>query len=445
MLFFALMLLAFRWYSERRDWKRYALVVLLFALGLMSKPMLVTVPFVLLLLDYWPLQRTSETSWRRLILEKLPLVAMSIASSIVTMVAQAGGGAIHKEFPLSNRLLNAMASYARYLGKAIWPSHLASFYPHPEHIPMLQWMLRAVAMIAITTAVAWRREHRYLTVGWLWFAGTMVPMIGLVPVGEQAMADRYAYLPFIGLFIAAVWGIAEWTRRRQIPVMYSAGAACSILVALATVTHAQIGYWKNTKTLWTHTLAVTGPNFVAEDSLGAELIDEGKLQEAVQHFQTAAAINPRDAFSRLDLGVCQKRLGNIVAAAENYEAALELSSDRNLRATAFANLGSIYRVRADYARARASYESAIQLLPDSTQALTGAGLVAQKIGDPATAASYFARAAKSTPSDTEFLLLSQALAKSGHQSDAQIALTRAQSMSQNWSATVQTVNHLLQE
>jgi Flp pilus assembly protein TadD len=270
-------------------------------------------------------------------------------------------------------------------------------------------------------------------------------MIGLVPVGEQAMADRYAYLPFIGLFIAAVWGIAEWTRRRQIPVMYSAGSACSILVALATVTHAQIGYWKNTKTLWTHTLAVTGPNFVAEDSLGAELIDEGKLQEAVQHFQTAAAINPRDAFNRLDLGVCQKRFGNIVAAAENYEAALELSSDRNLRATAFANLGSIYRVRADYARARASYESAIQLLPDSTQALTGAGLVAQKIGDPATAASYFARAAKSTPSDTEFLLLSQALAKSGHQSDAQIALTRAQSMSQNWSATVQTVNHLLQE
>ncbi len=128
--------------------------------------------------------------------------------------------------------------------------------------------------------------------GWLWFLGTMVPMIGLVPVGEQAMADRYAYLPFIGLFIAAVWGIADWARAKQVPVTCLVVLSCCVLGPLAVVTHTQIGYWKDTKTLWTHALAVTGPNFVAEDSLGAELIDEGKLQEAVSHFQTAAAINP---------------------------------------------------------------------------------------------------------------------------------------------------------
>jgi Flp pilus assembly protein TadD len=184
---------------------------------------------------------------------------------------------------------------------------------------------------------------------------------------------------------------------------------------------------------------------VAEDSLGAELIDEGKLQEAISHFQTAAVINPRDAFSRLNLGVCQKRMGSITAAAANYEAALQLSSDRNLRATAFGNLGSIYRVRGDYPRARASFESALALLPDYSLALTGMGLVAQKTGDSGTAATYFARAAKAAPSDTEFLLLSQALAKAGHEREAQTALAQAQAMSQNWSSTVQMVNHLLLE
>jgi protein O-mannosyl-transferase len=445
MLFFALMLLAYRRYTEQRDWKRYALLALLFAMGLMSKPMLVTVPFVLLLLDYWPLQRTRETSWGRLVLEKLPLLAMSVASSMVTMVAQAGGGAIHSEFPLSNRLLNAIASYACYVGKAIWPSHLASFYPHPEHIPTSQWALGIVTLVAITTAVAWCRDYPYLAVGWLWFLGTLVPMIGLVPVGEQAMADRYAYLPFIGLFVAAIWGIADCVRAKQVPATYLAVISCCVLGGLAVVTHIQIGYWKDTKTLWTHALAVAGPNFVAEDSLGAELIDEGKLQEAVSHFQNAAAINPRDAFSRLNLGVCQKRMGNINAAAENYGAALQLSSDRNLKATAFGNLGSIYRLRGDYPRARANFESALGLLPDYSLALTGMGLVAQKTSDPGTAANYFARAAKTAPSDTEFLLLSQALAKAGHQPEAQAALAQAQNMSQNWSATVQMVNHLLQE
>lgn len=445
MFFFALMLLAYRWYAERRDWKRYVLVALLFAMGLMSKPMLVTVPFLLLLVDYWPLERMRETSWGRLVLEKIPLLAMSVASSTVTMVSQRGGGAIHNEFPISNRVLNALASYGRYVAKEMWPSHLASFYPHPEHIRASQWVLGIVMIVAITTAVAWRQKQPYLAVGWLWFLGTMVPMIGLVPVGEQAMADRYAYLPFIGLFIAAVWGIADWARAKQVPVTCLVVLSCCVLGPLAVVTHTQIGYWKDTKTLWTHALAVTGPNFVAEDSLGAELIDEGKLQEAVSHFQTAAAINPRDAFSRLNLGVCQKRMGNVSAAAESYEAALQLSSDRNLRATALGNLGSIDRGRGDYARARANYESALGLLPDYPLALTGMGLVALKTGDPATAATYFARAAKAAPSDAEFLLLSQALDRAGHLPEAQAALAQAQAMSQKWSATVQMVNHLMQE
>lgn len=446
MLFFALMLLAYRWYAKQPDWKRYSLVALLFAMGLLSKPMLVTAPFLLLLLDYWPLNRTRSVSIQHLVLEKLPLLAMSVASSIVTLIAQKSGGAIHHlEFPLSNRIVNALVAYARYLGKAVWPSHLAAFYPHPEHPPVWQVLLSVVVISVISIAVLLRRDQRYLTVGWLWFLGSMVPVIGLVQVGEQAMADRYAYLPFIGLFVAVVWAVADWANSKKISAAYLGVAAGTILIAFAAITHHQIGYWQNTKLLWTHTLAVTGPNFVAEDSLGAELIEEDNLPEAIKHFQAAVAINPRDAFSRLDLGVCDKRTGNIAGAVANYEAALQLSSDRNLRATAFGNLGSIYRAQGDYTHARTDFEASLQLLPDYTVALTGMGLVSEKTGDVKQAANYFARAASAVPSDTSYLLLAQALAKAGRQLEAQAALSQAQQLSRNWSTTTGTVNHLLQE
>ena len=446
MLFFLLMLMAYRRYCEHPGWKRYGLVLLLFAMGLMSKPMLVTTPFLLLLLDYWPLERQRVTSWARLVLEKLPLMLMAVASSIVTMIAQRGGGAIHhNEFPFSMRLANAVVAYARYIGKAFWPSHLAAFYPHIEHIPAWQ-VAGAFLLIASASAAAlMQREKKYLIVGWLWFLGTLVPVIGLVQVGEQAMADRYAYLPFIGLFIVVVWGIADWAEARRVPAKYLAGVACAVLIALAIRTYAQIGYWQDTKILWTRTLAITGPNFVAEDSLGAELIGEGDLAGATTHLQKAVAINPHDAFSRLDLGVCQKRAGNVAGAIENYQAALQLSSDRNLRATAFGNLGSIYRVEHDYGQAQANYASALTLVPDYALALTGMGLIAEKNSDFMGAANYFARAAVSAPSDTEYLLLSQALAKAGRKRDSQNAFAKAQSLSLDWNATIGAVGHLLQE
>lgn len=381
-----------------------------------------------------------------LILEKLPLLVMSAASCVVTVIAQKAGGAIHHdEFLLSGRLQNAIVAYVRYMGKVVWPSRLAAFYPHAEHLPAWQIVGSFVLLALITTGVLMRRQQRYLMAGWFWFLGTMIPMIGLVQVGEQAMADRYAYLPFLGLFIAVVWEAADWSRTKSISAMYLGGGACLVLIALGTVTHHQIGYWKNTKTLWTHTLAVTGPNFVAEDSLGAELIEEDNLAQAVVHLQRAVTINPRDAFSRLDLGVCEKRAGNTTGAIANYEAALQLSSDRNLRATAYGNLGSIARMNRNYTRALSEYESALQLLPDYAMALTGMGLIAEKSGDAAGASGYFGHATLSSPSDAEYLLLAQALARAGRQHEAQAALSKAQSLSQNWNATVDEVNHLLEE
>jgi len=446
MFFFLLMLLAYRWYAQQPKWKRYSLVALLFAMGLMSKPMLVTAPFLLLLLDYWPLERTQTISLPRLITEKLPLLAMSVVSCAVTIVVQRSGGAIHnEEFSFGSRLVNALISYARYVGKAIWPSHLGAFYPYAEHRP--DWQIAAAVMfLALATAtMLLLRKQRYLAVGWLWFLGAMVPVVGIVQVGEQAMADRYAYLPLIGLFMAAVWTVADVAKAEKIHPSYLSVGTCVILVALSATTYRQSGYWKTTSTLWTHTLAVTGPNFMAEDSLGAALMDEGKLPEAKKHFERAVAINPRDAFGLLDLGACEKLSGDLVEAMRNYEAAVRMSADRNLQATALGNMGSLYKTSGDYARARAKYESALQLVPDYNLALTSLGLMAEKAGDLPAAINYFTHAAASSPSDRQYLLLSQALARAGRQQDAQRTLAQAQAMSQNWDAAVGGVNYLLRQ
>jgi protein O-mannosyl-transferase len=454
MLFFVLTLLAYRWYAQHPSVQRYGLVGLLFVLGLMSKPMVITLPFVLLLLDYWPLGRmwtptaTQGRGWAltRLVGEKAPLFALSAASAAITMVAQKAGGAIHNEFPLWDRLLNAIVSYAWYVEKAIWPSRLAAFYPHPDHsLPTWQVATSALLLVSITATVLMLRKKRYLAVGWFWYLGTMVPVIGLVQVGEQGMADRYAYIPFVGLFIAAIWGIADWARARRVPAIYPALAASIAVAGFSVAAHAQIGYWENTVTLWSHALSVTQGNFVAEDNLGAELMDRGRFQEAMARFQDAAAINPQDAFSQLDLGVCEKRQGNIQGAVERYETALRLSADSSLRATAFGNLGSIYRTSGDYVHARENYDSALRLLPDNKFALIGLGLIAQKTGDLAHAVDYYAQAVKVEPSDAEYLLLAQALAKAGRASEAQAAYGQAQKISPNWNATEQAVHHLLQE
>ena len=465
MLFFALTLLAYRWYAQNPNFKRYGLVGLLFALGLMSKPMVITLPFVLLLLDYWPLGRTSpagvapevqggragtpappRTSWTRLVVEKLPLFALSATSAVITMVAQKAGGAMHNEYPFWDRLLNAIVSYARYVEKAIWPSRLAAFYPHPDHsLPAWQVATSALLLLSITAAVLMLRKERYLAVGWFWYLGTMVPVIGLVQVGEQGMADRYAYIPLIGLFIAAVWGIGDWARAKRLPALYLGLAAAVAILGFSAITRTQIGYWKSSVALWSHTLDVTERNFVAHDSLGAELIHEGNIQEAMAQFQAAAAINPRDAFSQLDLGVCEKRQGNIKGAVERYETALRLSADASLRATAFGNLGSIDRAAGDYVQARENYDSALRLLPDSKLALIGLGLIAQKTGDLTQAADFYARAVNAEPSDAEYLLLAQALEKSGRPRQAETAYAQARKMSSNWDATEQAVNQLLQE
>lgn len=467
-LFFLLALGAYGWYVQKPGVKRYALVAGLFALGLMSKPMVITFPFVLLLLDYWPFGRMSSAtlegppvgvvpgtrpglahrSFTQLVLEKLPLMMMSVASAVITLYAQKAGGAVRSltEYSWPSRIANGFASYVIYLGKGVWPAHLAAMYPHRhDALPIWQIVGAAVFLAAITACVLARRRSGYLAVGWFWFLGVMVPVIGLVQVGVQAMADRYAYIPFLGFFVMAVWGVTELAQQQRISSKLPAAAAVAVVAVLLGLTRIQEAYWHDSVTLWSHAVSVTSGNFVAEDNLGEALVNQGKYDEAIVHFRTAAQINAGDPISQLNIGVYEKMHGRPEQAIQRYEAVLRLTSDRQLRGYALVNLGSAYRTIGDYTHARENYEAALQLVPDSPLALVGMGLVSQKTGDLSHAITYYSRAVAGRPTDVGYLLLSQALAHAGRGQEEELASGEARRLTRDLSQAQQTVNHLLSE
>ena len=383
MFFFLLALGAYQWYARSPRLQRYVVVMLLFACGLMSKPQVITFPCVLLLWDYWPLRRMfadseespSETvmtptfpakSFSWLLLEKTPLFAMCVASAVVTLKAQYAGGAMSGSmnwFPFSVRLGNAVVSYVRYIGKALWPSHLALMYPHPRSLDWWTVAAALVLLLAITGLVVASRRHRYLLVGWLWFLGTLVPMIGVVHVGSQAMADRYAYLPLIGLFLILCWGVADWAQYRQLSLAWPIAASAGVLLALSIMTHHQIGYWKDNVTLWAHSVEVTTNNYEAEDYLARTLMDKGRNDEALPHLRAAEAIWPADPMTHLYLGFNQQQRGDLRGAIEQYEKVLSLTQNEiaqtaELRDNALMNMGYAYRDLGDPAQASQCFEAA---------------------------------------------------------------------------------------
>ena len=374
MMFFLLALGAYRWYSQKLRTGPYVVVALLFALGLMAKPQVITLPCVLLLWDYWPLQRMEVSgreaseeqlptgmprkSFSWLVMEKLPLVALAGASALITMRAQRQGGA-RNWFPRVVRVENAIFSYARYILKAVWPSKLALFYPHPDGSIKAWQVLGSVALLlAITYLVLKQPGRRYLTVGWLWFLGTLVPMLGLIQVGVQAMADRYAYLPFIGLFIMICWGVTEWTEERHISMRWLAAASIAALLALSVVARIQLDLWSDNVRLWAHDLEVTRGNFIAENSLGIALQHEGNVEEAIKHFRAAVEINPNDAASNLNIAEYDRRHGRLVEAIERCKRVPDMTQLSIQKAQAFAKMGLAYRELGDTARARECFEQA---------------------------------------------------------------------------------------
>jgi len=460
MLFFLLALGAYRWYALKPRVDRYAMVALLYAMGLMCKPQVITLPCVLLLWDYWPLQRmlaaparpsaTEVTaipgrSFSWLVSEKLPLLVLAAASAAITVKSQGAGGAT-TWYPLSVRLGNAIVSYAIYIGKAFWPTHLAPMYPHPgSSLREWQVLLAILLLLAITGIVIEDGRRRYLPVGWFWFLGTLVPMIGLKQVGSQAMADRYAYLPFVGLFIMVCWGVAERGEQRQLATAWLVVPSVMVLLALVAVTHRQIDYWSDHATLWSHTLQVTSGNWQAENNLGMALLRQGKMEEAIPHFRAAAATDPSDPVSNMNIGIYEHSHGNLPEAIEYYKKAILLARNPKLKADAYNNLGYAYKDLGDYPDALQNLQLAVKVNPEFVGAWISLGLVAQKSGDPNLAIQAYTRAMKIQPSGFGYLLLARALEQSGQKAEAQSAVQHARSVSEYFSDAQREADRLLSQ
>jgi tetratricopeptide (TPR) repeat protein len=431
-LFFLLTLGAYGWYALKPDVKRYAAVAALFVLGLAAKPMVVTLPCVLLLLDFWPLRRIQgwgqlgpETSFTapqvglsRLVLEKLPLLALSAADCAITIFAQRSGGSMRLVLPLSVRLENATYAYAMYVWKAFWPARLAVFYPHPgATLSVWQVALAALFILLVSALVWWQRVARpYLIIGWLWFLGTLVPVIGLIQVGEQAIADRYAYIPLIGIFVMAVWGVADLADTWQLSFGVRGKTAAVVLAILVLFTSDQLRYWRSAVDLWSHTVDVTTDNFFGEQNLGAALLASERYQEALPHFQKAIKLRPLDPGGHLNLGGDFALTDHPRDAVREYEIAIPLVSNANMRVAAYETLGRLYSELGEYAKARASYQEVLRVNPERSDARDGLAKV--ELSDAI-------RNVAESPSGEGYLRLGQIFQQQGRAPEAQAAYKQA--------------------
>ena len=444
---------AYGWYAAKPGIKRYLAVTALFALGLAAKPMVITLPFVLLLLDFWPLQRLQ--GWgpaapcpppgsrsrkqptkvetlapglafpslpaSRLLLEKLPLLAFSAASAVITVIAQRSAALRSlSQIPLDDRLENALYSYALYVWRALWPTRLVLYYPHPTNT-LSGWQLGLASLFLLGVSIlVWkqRRARPCLLTGWLWYLGTLVPVIGIVQVGDQAMADRYAYVPFIGVFVMVVWGLADWADHRDVKFGLRSAAAAGILAALSFLTWRQIGYWRSDVELWTHALEITKVNYLAEANLAGALRKVGRAQEALPHYQAAEKLNPGQPARHINLAADLAESGNLQDAIAEYQIAAELNIQPRTQARIYESIAALSAALADYATVRESYRQAWladpQHGPDMIQALTedaatrptpggfySLGFLLEQAGKLAEARDAYAQALKLDPTLAE--------------------------------------------
>ncbi|MCH7908624.1 MAG: tetratricopeptide repeat protein [Candidatus Hydrogenedentes bacterium] len=362
-------------YREKKTLAAYLWVVSCFALGLMAKPMLVTVPALLLLLDFWPLKHiTHAKAIPRAVVEKLPLFALSAACAAITLRVQATGGALKTFdlFPLSDRIANALWATCAYLGKTVWPHDLAVFYPFvPGNVTVAMALFAAALLLGITGWVLYERARKpYLLVGWLWYLVTLLPVIGIVQVGAQSMADRYTYIPLIGIFIAFAWFVDDGMRTSQRRTRAAATVACALLVALAYVSSVQLDYWRNTRTLFAHSMQVTGPNPIAHAQLGYAFSAEERFDDAIAHFETVVVFQPDSAQARNDLAGAYAANGQWPEAAFQFEAACALAPDNP---NVFVNLA---RVQAQQGNLDAAIDSVRQALNVDTEHLDATVLLA---------------------------------------------------------------------
>ncbi|HYA40834.1 MAG TPA: tetratricopeptide repeat protein [Syntrophobacteraceae bacterium] len=406
---------------------RYLAVVVLFALGLMAKPMLVTLPFVLLLLDLWPLSRVdlqmpfaaSQLRVKKIFLEKIPLFALAALSCIVTYIAQRKGGAVRSSdaFPMYARIANALVSYVLYIKKAIWPNDLAVLYPHPGTRPLWQVCGAALFLGALTFIVVRKtKTHPFLPVGWLWFAGTLVPVLGIVQVGWQAMADRYTYIPLIGLFIIAAWGVPElfqgWRLRSE--ALYA--LASIVLLFLCIGASMQVGYWRESLSLYNHALKVTADNDIIRHNLGDAYSRLGDYGRSIPEFNRAIEMNPGKADVYNKRGVAFAALGDYGKAIRDFDRAVRIDPEN---AMAFTNRGSAYTRLGNQRHAIDDFNRAIEIDPKATWAYNGRAIAYSSSGDRSRALEDLLKAVKIDPDCVEARFnLGNAYEKTGDHSQA---------------------------
>src|SRR6266850_64624 len=425
-VFFFLMLDAYVRYARASSITRYLVVTALFVAGLMSKPMLVTVPIVLLLLDYWPLRRFEQISStrgkakilqldnqrriiRRLFLEKIPLLIFSAGAGIVTFVLQKRAVGALPPLPFLWRVENAVTSYVVYAWKTLWPTRLAVFYPHPnDTLATWQVVLTIAFLLAITfAAIVWRDKRPYLFTGWFWYLIMLVPVIGLVQVGEQGHADRYTYLPSIGLFLIAVWAAGEVAAVGQVRLWRGVATAGTVVIvtALACTAFTQTSYWRNSETLWSHALAVTTDNDFAHNNLGYLCVDRGELDKAMSHFEAASKIRSGKldphykmgtAFVEMNLGDALARKGQPDEAMAHFEQAINLQPDY---AEAYYNRGNVLYAKGRIDEATADFEKALQIQPNDADAHTGLGNALLRKGAVKEAIAQYSQAVAFAPED----------------------------------------------
>jgi Tfp pilus assembly protein PilF len=416
--FWLLTIGAYGWYLLKPAWKRYLSVVAMFALAIMAKPMVITLPFVLLLLDYWPFRRFSifekeaARNVSRFLTEKLLLLPLVVLSGILTVKAQHRSGAMDVlQLPLKFRLENALVSYWTYIYKTFWPAHLAIFYPHPQRtIPLWHVVLAILFLILVTVFVLRMPRNRYLLVGWLWYLGTLVPVLGIIQVGSLAMADRYAYIPLMGIFLMVVWLLADWMENLA-PVKRNivlAVAACAI-VALSLDTRRELAYWHDSVTLWSRSIKVTGNNMEANLNYGEALLGANRPAEAVTQYRLALADNPPVAAPHYDMTVPLLKLGLPEEAIHQSDLALALMEDNAAKALPYNSRASALVQLGRNAEAERDFKEAIRLAPSADKPRINYGLLLQREGRFEEAVFQFAAAVKLVPSNLGYLYLGQTL------------------------------------
>ena len=435
--FWLLTVLSYVAYARRRGWPRYLAMLALYALALMSKPMVVTLPLVLVLLDIWPLRRTEsglrDRTWAQLILEKVPLLALAVATSIATVIIQHRVGAMAglDALPWQVRVGNATIGYVAYLWKTVWPTHLAAFYPFFTIDPV-RVAGAAAALIAVTLAViAGRARYPYLLVGWFWYGITIAPVIGLLQAGEQGMADRFMYVPMIGILVVVAWGVPALVERRGVPGPSLVAGAVALVVACAIAARAQAAHWEDSVMLWQHATRVTPESYIAHENLGQALRERGQLDEAKASYERALANAPSRSPGYLaviqnSLGMVLARQGKTAAALERFSAAVRQNPGF---AEAQSNLGNALASEGRLPEAIQHYLEAVRLKPNYTEPRVGLGSALLSQRDAAGAIPHYREALRLDPKLAQAHNgLGAALAMEGHDDQAMSEYTEALSL-----------------